>query len=38
VLAHTLPIGVKIDGLLGLDFPRGFERRIDFRNGILELQ
>jgi len=37
VLAHTLPPNVRVDGLLGLDFLRGRELRIDFRVGTIEL-
>lgn len=37
VLAHSLPPGTGVDGLLGLDFLRGQELNIDFRNGRLTL-
>jgi predicted aspartyl protease len=37
VIAHTLPASATIDGLLGLDFFRGLELKIDFRNGVIEL-
>lgn len=33
VIAHTLPPSATVDGLLGLDFFRGQELVIDFRNG-----
>src|SRR5690349_1462123 len=33
VLCHTLPPGIGIDGLLGLDFLRGQVLTIDFRAG-----
>ncbi len=33
VLAHTLPPSAGVDGILGLDFLRGFILTIDFRNG-----
>ncbi len=35
VLCHTLPAGVNMDGLLGLDFFRGQRLVIDFRSGTL---
>jgi predicted aspartyl protease len=37
VVAHTLPIGSNINGLLGLDFFRGKELNIDFRAGFITL-
>jgi hypothetical protein len=37
VTAHTLPPTATIDGLLGLDFPRGHELNIDFRRGQITL-
>jgi predicted aspartyl protease len=37
VLAHTLPPSASIDGLLGLDFLRGYELNIDFRKGTMSL-
>ena len=37
VVCHTLPSSTAYDGLLGLDFFRGREIRIDFRNGQIEL-
>ena len=37
VLSHNLPPSASIDGLLGLDFLRGQELTIDFRNGQLRL-
>jgi len=37
VLSHTLPPSTGIDGLLGLDFLRGFRLVIDFHNGSIEL-
>jgi len=33
VLGHTLPPSAGVDGLLGLDFLRGQNLVIDFRNG-----
>jgi Aspartyl protease len=38
VLGHTLPEGVEIDGLLGLDFLRGAELTLDFRLGRIDLR
>jgi hypothetical protein len=37
VLAHDLPTQAAVDGLLGLDFFRGFLLTIDFRAGLLDL-
>ena len=37
VLCHTLPPSATIDGLLGLDFLRGQELKLDFRKGRLTL-
>jgi predicted aspartyl protease len=37
VLAHTLPPSAGIDGLLGLDFIRGYRLTVDFRTGMLTL-
>ncbi len=37
VIAHTLPAGTGVDGLLGLDFFRGLVLTIDFRAGQLTL-
>ena len=37
VLAHTLPEGARIDGLLGLDFLREQKLEIDFRLGRITL-
>jgi predicted aspartyl protease len=38
VVAHTLPSGTGVDGLLGLDFLRGERLILDFRNGFLRLE
>jgi predicted aspartyl protease len=38
LVAHTLPPSASVDGLLGLDFLRGQELTIDFRNGQLTLR
>jgi predicted aspartyl protease len=37
VLSHTLPPSASIDGLLGLDFFRGCQLHIDFRQGRVSL-
>jgi len=37
VLAHTLPAGSAVDGLLGLDFLRGHALTVDFRTGQITL-
>ena len=37
VLSHTLPPTSQVDGLLGLDFFRGFQIIIDFRNGAITI-
>ena len=37
VLAHDLPPEAAVDGLLGLDFFRGFSLTIDFRAGQIDL-
>jgi predicted aspartyl protease len=37
VLVHTLPPSASVDGLLGLDFFRGQNLVIDFRNGQITL-
>jgi hypothetical protein len=37
VAAHDLPLGVEADGLLGLDFFRGFILTLDFVRGRITL-
>jgi predicted aspartyl protease len=37
VLGHTLPPSASVDGLLGLDFLRGQELKVDFRQGRITL-
>jgi predicted aspartyl protease len=37
VLSHTLPPTSQVDGLLGLDFFRGFQISIDFRSGTITI-
>jgi clan AA aspartic protease (TIGR02281 family) len=38
VVCHDLPPAARVDGLLGLSYLRNFNLRIDFKNGILELE
>jgi hypothetical protein len=38
VAAHDLPLGVEADGLLGLDFLRGFVLTLDFARGRASLR
>ena len=38
VLCHNLPPSASVDGLLGLDFFRGLNLNIDFRDGLITLQ
>lgn len=38
ILCHTLPAGVPVDGVLGLDFFRGQKLTIDFRAGLATLE
>jgi len=38
LIAHTLPPSASVDGLLGLDFFRGRELRINFRRGQIVLR
>lgn len=37
VMAHNLPASAGIDGVLGLDFMRGHELKINFRLGLIDL-
>lgn len=37
VAAHTLPLGLPIDGLLGMDFLCDVRVRIDLGNGSVEI-
>lgn len=37
VLCHTMPSGIKVYGLLGLDFFRGHILTLDFQNGQISL-
>ena len=37
VLAHALPASAQVFGLLGLDFLRGFDLRINFKTGQIDL-
>ncbi len=38
VQAHTLPPGLPMDGLLGLDFIRKYRLAVDFKTGFLVLE
>jgi predicted aspartyl protease len=38
VLCHTLPPSAGVDGLLGLDFLRGYRLVLDFRTGTLSIE
>ncbi|MEK6320500.1 MAG: retropepsin-like aspartic protease [Acidobacteriota bacterium] len=37
VLAHTIPLGTQVNGVLGMDFLRQFEFRLDFKQSVIEL-
>lgn len=37
VLAHTIPLGSQVNGVLGMDFLRQFEFRLNFKQGVIEL-
>jgi hypothetical protein len=37
VVSHLLPADSDVDGLLGLDFFRGFILTLDFRGGLISL-
>jgi hypothetical protein len=37
VLCHTLPPSATVDGVLGLDFFRGYKLAIDFNKGIIDI-
>lgn len=37
ILGHNLPPSASVDGLLGLDFFRGLNLNIDFRDGLITL-
>lgn len=37
LLAHTLPPSSGIDGLLGIDFFRGYKLTVNFRDGFIHL-
>ena len=37
IVAHTLPPSASVDGLLGLDFFRGQELNLNFRQGVIML-
>ena len=37
VVCHTLPPRAKVDGVIGLDFLRGYRLVVDFRAGLVDL-
>lgn len=37
VLAHTIPLGSQVDGLLGMNFLRRFEMDLNFKQAIIQL-
>jgi clan AA aspartic protease (TIGR02281 family) len=37
VLAHTIPLGSKVDGVLGMDFLRQFDIKLNFKQAIVEV-
>jgi hypothetical protein len=37
VLCHTLPPSATVDGVLGLDFMRGYQLTVDFRAAVVRL-
>lgn len=38
VLAHTVPLGSQVSGVLGMDFLRRFEIKLDFMKAIIEIE
>lgn len=36
VFAHTIPLGGQVKGVLGMDFLRKFEFKLDFKRAIIE--
>ena len=36
-LAHTIPLGSQVNGVLGMDFLRQFEFRLNFKQSVIEL-
>jgi predicted aspartyl protease len=38
ILAHTVPLGSQVSGVLGMDFLRRFPIKLDFKQAIVELQ
>lgn len=37
VLAHTVPLGSQVSGVLGMDFLRKFDIKLDFMKAIIEI-
>lgn len=38
ILCHTLPPSATVDGVLGLDFFRGYKLTVDFRKGFVRVE
>ncbi|MCI0487825.1 MAG: retropepsin-like domain-containing protein [Blastocatellia bacterium] len=38
VLAHTVPLGSQVSGILGMDFLREFKIKLDFQQAIVEIR
>lgn len=38
ILVHDLPVEIRVDGLLGLDFLRRFRLNVDFKKGLISLR
>jgi clan AA aspartic protease (TIGR02281 family) len=37
VLAHTIPLGSRVNGVLGMDFLRQFEFSLNFKQNVIEI-
>jgi clan AA aspartic protease (TIGR02281 family) len=37
VLAHTIPLGSQVNGVLGMNFLRQFEFRLDLKQAVIEI-
>lgn len=37
VLAHTIPLGSQVNGILGMDFLRQFEFTLNFKQSVIEI-
>jgi predicted aspartyl protease len=38
LLAHTIPLGIQVVGVLGMDFLTQFEIKLDFKRAIIEIR